>query len=243
MASAAAAAPVAAPEQLSAAQKLAQEHAEHAAEGHHVTVEDVVDEDLNLHVADSEPSSAPVLSEKASGKQKEASPATATSALDTQSRELFPDLGGPKSQATTKTVPKWNVLADKSNGQAQNGTSRAATPSSGAATPTGNPAVPSVSLPGRKNVETIALRPQHMKPRDQLRRPLPDIIKDINRTSRANISIASTSNGITFEATGPQDAAQRALKDLVNQIGTPVSLHASCHQVVLRNHIANRWSL
>lgn len=215
----------AAPEEMSAAQKLAQEHAEQTAEGHHVTVEDVVDEDLAPHNGDTEASSAPIASEKAAAKQKETPPAK-TTALDTQSRELFPDLGGPKSQATTKIVPKWNVLSDKTNGQGQNG---ATTPSSGAATPTGNPAVPSVSLPGRKNVETIALRPQHMKPREQLRRPLPDIIKDINRTSRAKISIASTSNGITFEATGPQDAAQRALKELVNQIGTPVSFNLSCH--------------
>ncbi|KUI53461.1 Vigilin 1 [Cytospora mali] len=234
---ASAAAPAPASEHLSAAQKLAQEHAEHTAEGHHVTVEDVVDEDLTPHHGDIEASNTPALSEKASGKQKETSPAA--TALDTQSRELFPDLGGPKSQATTKTVPKWNVLADKTNGQAQNGTSRAATPSSGAATPTGNPAVPSVSLPGRKNVETIALRPQHMKPREQLRRPLPDIIKDINRTSRANISIASTSNGITFEATGPQDAAQRALKELVNQIGTPQTIQVPIPQSA-RAHIIGK---
>lgn len=225
-------------EELSAAQKLAQEHAEHSAEGHHVTVEDVVDEDLSPHHnGTAEASNTPAPAEKAAGKQKETSPATAatttTTALDTQSRELFPDLGGPRSQATTKVVPKWNVLSEATNGQGPNGTSRAATPSSGTATPTGHPAVPSVSLPGRKNVETIALRPQHMKPREQLRRPLPDIIKDINRTSRANISIASTSNGITFEATGPQDAAQRALKELVNQIGTPVSLRSSCHPVGL----------
>lgn len=224
MASVAPPASASAPEQMSAAQKLAQEHAEHATEGHHVTVEDAVDDDLKPHHADSEASNPAATSEKAAGKQKETSPAAPTKkALDTQSRELFPDLGGPKSQATAKTVPKWNVLSDKTNGQGPNGTSRAPTPSSGAATPSGNPAVPSVSLPGRKNVETIALRPQHMKPREQLRRPLPDIIKDINRTSRAQISIASTTNGITFEATGPQDAAQRALKELVNQIGTPVS--------------------
>lgn len=211
-------------QELSAAQKLAQEH---AAEGHHVTVEDVPDDDLKPHDAPADAAEPPALSAKAAGKQKETAPAA--SALDTQSRELFPDLGGPKPQPAAKTAPKWNVLSDKTNGHspAANGTPRAATPSSGAATPTAKSAVPLVSIPGRKNIETIRLRPEHMKGRDQLRRPLPDIIKDLNRTSRANISIGNTnSSGTAFEATGPQDAAQRALKELVKQIGTPVRLVA-----------------
>lgn len=205
-------------QELSAAQKLAQEH---AAEGHHVTVEDVPDDDLKPHDA-SAAADSPALSAKAAGKQKETAPAAKT--LDTQSRELFPDLGGPKPQPAAKTAPKWNVLSDKTNGHSPaNGTPRAATPSSGAATPTAKSAVPLVSIPGRKNIETIRLRPEHMKGRDQLRRPLPDIIKDLNRTSRATISIASSNtSGTTFEATGPQEAAQRALKELVKQIGTPV---------------------
>lgn len=206
-------------QELSAAQKLAQEH---AAEGHHVTVEDVPDDDLKPHDASAAAADSPALSAKAAGKQKETAPAAST--LDTQSRELFPDLGGPKPQPAAKTAPKWNVLSDKTNGHSPaNGTPRAATPSSGAATPTAKSAVPLVSIPGRKNIETIRLRPEHMKGRDQLRRPLPDIIKDLNRTSRATISIGTNnSSGTTFEASGPQEAAQRALKELVKQIGTPV---------------------
>ena len=206
-------------QELSAAQKLAQEH---AAEGHHVTIEDVPDDDLKPHDASSAAADSSALSAKAAGKRKETAPAAST--LDTQSRELFPDLGGPKPQPAVKTAPKWNVLSDKTNGHSPaDGTPRAATPSSGAATPTAKSAIPLVSIPGRKNIETIHLRPEHMKGRDQLRRPLPDIIKDLNRTSRATISIGSNNtSGTTFEATGPQDAAQRALKELVKQIGTPV---------------------
>lgn len=209
-------------QEVSAAQKLQQEH---AAEGHHVTVEDVVDEDLKPHNGSADPSETPVLSEKSAGKQKDTSaPAKATATLDTQSRELFPDLGGPKPQAT-KIVPKWNVLGgDKINGQSPvNGSPRPATPSSGLATPTGKPAVPSVSLPGR-HVEHIVLEPQHMKSRDQLRRPLKDIIQDINRTSRATIkTVSGTHSGQRFEATGiTQEAAQQALKELVKQVGSQV---------------------
>jgi hypothetical protein len=57
-----------------------------------------------------------------------------------------------------------------------------------------------------------------------LKRPIPDIIKDINRKSRATVSMATSTNGrYKFDATGPQDVAQQALKDLIAQIGTRVS--------------------
>lgn len=213
-------------QEISAAQKLQQEH---AAEGHHVTVEDVIDEDLNPQNGTSATADPPVLSEKAAGKQKENASASAptkpTTTLDTQSRELFPDLGGPKPQAA-KAVPKWNVLGgDKTNGQSPvNGTPRTATPTSGLATPTTKSAVPAVHLPGR-HVEHIVLEPQHMKPRDQLRRPLKDIIQDINRTSRATIkTVSGAHSGQRFEASGvTQEAAQQALKELVKQVGSQVS--------------------
>lgn len=208
-------------ETMTVAQKLQQEH-----EGHHVTVEDVVDEDLKPHTNSAGPVDTPVLSEKAAGKQKDTAPAATKldTKLDTQSRELFPELGGPKSQAT-KIVPKWNVLGDKTNGNSSaptNGTPRAATPSSGIATPTGKPAVPSVSLPGR-HVETIVLEPQHMKSREQLKRPLNQIIQDINRTSRAQVkAVPGAAGGQRFDAMGPQEAAQQVLKELVKQIGSTV---------------------
>lgn len=210
-------------QEISAAQKLQQEH---AAEGHHVTVEDVVDEDLNPQTGSAAIPDPSVLSEKTAGKQKEnAPPPTKSATLDTQSRELFPDLGGPKPQAT-KAAPKWNVLGgDKTNGQTPvNGTPRTATPTSGLATPTGKSVAPAVHLPGR-HVEQIVLEPQHMKSRDQLRRPLKDIIQDINRTSRATIkTVSGTHSGQRFEASGvTQEAAQQALKELVKQIGSVVS--------------------
>ncbi|KAF3761404.1 hypothetical protein M406DRAFT_353069 [Cryphonectria parasitica EP155] len=232
-------------EPLSAAQKLQQEHAQ-AAEDHHVTVEDVIDEDLKPHTGSAE---APVLSEKAAGKQKEAAPAAATApkakapALDTQSRELFPELGGPKAQAP-KTVPMgtWNVLADRTNGNGTapvNGSQRAATPNSGTATPTGKSKAPSVTLPGR-HIESIVLEPQHMKTRDQLRRPLAQIIQDINRSSRAQVkAVAGGAGGQKFEAAGPQEAAQQALKELVKQIGSTQTIQVPIPQSA-RAHIIGR---
>lgn len=223
-------------ENMSAAEKLQQEHAQ-AAEGHHVTVEEVPDEDLGLHRPSAGPTESSALSEKAAGKRRETttapSPAKA-SKLDIQSQELFPELGALKAQAT-KNVPKWgaaNVVGDKNsingNGAVANG---AATPSSGTATPNAkstSSGVPLVRLPGRYT-ETLNLEPQELKPREQLRRPLAQILQDINRTSRAQVKSVPAARGQRFEVVGPQEAAQQALKELVKQIGSTVSLLPSLH--------------
>lgn len=212
-------APVDAPAgELSAAQKLMQKHAEAP---HTVTVEDAPDEDLAPKAAnDASGSWAAPVSIKAAGKQKEAQ--APKSALDTQSHELFPELGAAKGKSSN-VAPIWGAKSNangKTNGSGSNGASRSSTPVSGAATPQG--ATPSMFIPGR-NVESVTLEPQFIMPRGQLKRPIPDIIKDINRKSRANIAMATSSNGrLKFDATGPQDVAQQALKDLVSQIGTRV---------------------
>ncbi|KFG85050.1 putative RNA binding effector protein [Metarhizium anisopliae] len=208
----------------SAAQKLLQKHAE---EPHTVTVEDVPDEELPVKPTnDASGSWAAPITSKAAGKQKESSNPKAP--LDTQSHELFPELGAPKVK-TANVAPIWGAKSNangKTNGAASNGASRSSTPTSGTATPS-KAAAPSMFIPGR-NVETVTLEPQFVLPRGQLKRPIPDIIKDINRKSRANITMANGANGrYKFEATGPQEIAQQALKDLVQQIGTRTSIKVS----------------
>lgn len=222
-------------ENLSAAEKLQLEHAQ-AAEGHHVTVEEVPDEDLGSHHPSAGPTESSALSEKAAGKQREIttapSPAKA-SKLDIQSQELFPELGAPKAQAT-KNVPKWgaaNILSTNGNGAAAATANGAATPSSGTATPNAkstSSGVPLVRLPGRYT-EILNLEPQELKPREQLRRPLAQILQDINRTSRAQVKSVPAARGQRFEVVGPQEAAQQALKELVKQIGSTVSHLPSYH--------------
>lgn len=207
--------------QETVAQKLAQMHAEAP---HHATVEDVPDEDAPVKPAnDASGSWAAPMSARTAGKQKE--PQGPKSALDTQSHELFPELGAAKGKPTN-VAPVWGAKTSangKPNGAASNNASRSSTPVSGAATPAQG-AAPSMFIPGR-NVETVTLEPQFIMPRGQLKRPIPDIMKDINRKSRANITMATASNGrLRFDATGPQDVAQQALKDLVQQIGTRVRL-------------------
>jgi polyribonucleotide nucleotidyltransferase len=204
---------------LSAAQQLMQKHA-HAEP---VTVEDVPDQDLpSTSTNDASGSWAAPVSTKAAGKQKEAS--GPKSSLDTQSHELFPELGAPKGKASN-VAPIWGAknTNGKANGTPSNGISGASTPASGVATPSQG-SVPSMFIPGR-NVESVTIEPQHIMPRNQLKRPIPDIIKDLNRKSRASITMSTSSNGrYKFDATGPQDVAQQALKDLVQQIGVRTSI-------------------
>jgi hypothetical protein len=106
--------------QLSAAQKLMQKHQD---EVHKATIEDVPDEEdlrhtpepLSSSVLESTEDAAPAsqwgatMSAKAAGKQKEAPPAKEKApALDTQSNESFPGLGGaPKPAQPAQARPSW----------------------------------------------------------------------------------------------------------------------------------------
>ncbi|EFX01085.1 RNA-binding effector protein [Grosmannia clavigera kw1407] len=241
--------------EASAAQRLLQKH--------QVTVEEVPDEDDLKHdaavstlaateadgsaakpaAADGPvPSWAPTPSTKAAGKQKEAEP-VAMPKLDTQSHELFPELGAPK-KAAVNVAPIWsakNGAVANGNGTAtgaSNGSARSSMPSTRAGTPAnangaGSPnGPPSLSIPGR-NVTTVFLDDSQILPRGALKRPIPDIIKDINRKSRANVTMAPPSGGRRrFDATGPPDVAQQALKDLIQQIGAKVTVNVPIPQSV-----------
>ncbi|KAI1374506.1 putative RNA binding effector protein Scp160 [Hypoxylon crocopeplum] len=224
----------------SAAARLLQKHAENPL---HATVEDVPDEDLKSpSAADTpeKPSWGQTMSAKTAGKQ----PTHESTSLDTQSHEAFPELGVPKPATASKSniSPIWGG-AKGANGKANgtswstNGTPRTSTPASGMSTPTGVP--PPVSIPGR-NVETVLLESRYIMPRTQLKRPIPDIVKDINRKSRAVISMVPAPSGhLKFEATGPQDKAQQALRDLVQQIGLKTSVHVPIPQSA-RAHIIGK---
>lgn len=194
----------------SAAQQLMQKHAE----PHAVSVEDVPDVDLPKPTNDASGSWAAPVAGSSNGK----APAASKKGIDTQSHEVFPELGGPKGK-NASVAPIWgakNTTNDKPNGS--NGVSRSSTPAS-----TQGP-TPAMSIPGR-NVESVTLEPQFIMPRNQLKRPIPDILKDINRKSRATITMATATNGrLKFDATGPQDVAQQALKDLVQQIGVRTTI-------------------
>lgn len=220
----------------SAAQRLLQEH-----DSHHVTIETVPDEEdlkhdalLRAEAAEAAASSGPAPADapaaswaatpsaKAAGKQKAPEP-TPASKLDTHSHELFPELGAPK-KASANVAPVWNAKT----GGAANGANGASQPTSNgssapaAADPARSAAPPTLNIPGR-NVSSVTLEDHQLLPRGSLKRPVPDIIKDINRKSRANITMLPPTGGRRkFNATGPPDVAQQALRDLVQQIGAKV---------------------
>jgi hypothetical protein len=235
----------------SAAQKLMQKHHD---EAHKATIEEVPDEEDLKHGP--EPTSSSVLestdeapqsskwgatmSAKAAGKQKEeAAPAQEKSPLlDTQSNELFPGLGGAqKNVRHTQARPSWvakpapngpAAANGKADGISTNGTS---TPQSGINTPPSAVSPSAVrgapqSLAGQIQLPILVLQKQEVLPRNQLKKPLADILKDINKKLRTNITVTTGEGGVLeFRETSNQKDAVRnqAIRDLGAQIGAKVS--------------------
>lgn len=234
--------------ELSEAQKLQRLHA--ASHYHPVTVEDEQDETVGLPSggaaparAESSTARAQPVSEKSAGKQKESAKQSAP--LDTQSQELFPKLGAvkpPAAQNPSVWTAKLGGLG--LNGQANgagttNGVSRTSTPPSGTATPTSKPqgGPPPVTLPGRNQQGQVFDVPRkHILPDTQLKRKIPDLVKDINRRSRARLDFQPLEgrDSVRFVAVGPQEAGQQALKDLLQQILAKVSFQRRAMELVER---------
>lgn len=223
------------------AQKLEQRLAQE--ESHRPTVEEVPDEDDVAHptpsvTADSDASPTPAaVSEKAAGKQKaQDAPVKKSGAnppLNIQSEEMFPGLGAPKAHTPAAVSSAWgrkpaSVSANGVNGTAaSNGTSRASTPASGIATPTTpsvrGPGPQTMNIPGRY-VESISLAPSQMVPRQQQKRPMQDVIREINRRSKAKVEMKPGNMGhIVFQGTGPVDAVRSALREVARELGSKVS--------------------
>jgi hypothetical protein len=220
---------------LTPAQRLMQEHAS-SSHAHQPSVEDVVDEDDTPSTVT--PSATAGLSEKAAGKQKATSgPGSSTPALNTQSEELFPSLGAPKAR-TAAVPPAWgkkpaSVSTNGVNGAngTANGPSGASTPASGVFTPPAaagagrgarGPGPQTMNLPGRA-VEQIEFAPSQLIPRNQLKKPISAILQDINKKSKAKVSMKEGMGGrIIFSGEGNIDAVRMALKEVANQVGSKV---------------------
>ncbi|KAF2091552.1 RNA binding effector protein-like protein Scp160 [Saccharata proteae CBS 121410] len=231
-------------EGLTAAQKLEQRLA--AEEAHRVTIEDAVDEEDLAHpppsasvsaTPDTAPSPAP-MSEKVAGKQKAQDAPTTTPAGNAGlnlSEENFPGLGAPKARPSAAMPSPWSrkpasVNANGVNGSAKSvASSRASTPAAGNTTP--NSGVPTIrgpvpqmlNIPGR-NTESIVLAPDQLMPRDQLKRPVKDVLLDISKHSKARVEMRESPQGWVFQATGPVDDARQALKEVAKQLGKQLSI-------------------
>jgi hypothetical protein len=195
------------------------------------------------------PSGEQTLSAKAAGKQPvrdqpQPPAATAKPAFNTQDEAAFPSLGAPKAAPATSAPTPWSrkpaavgkqpAANGMSNGMT-NGSAAPSTRSSGASTPLsgivtpGSTApsqrgpTPQMSLPGRYS-EQIQLHPSVMTPRNQLKKPVPDILRDINKRSKAHVEMKAGPGGVlTFEGTGPVDAVRIALKEVATQLCSKVS--------------------
>ena len=196
------------------------------------------------------------MSEKALGKQKTSAEPNGLSAskkadaqitLDTKSEESFPALGGgPKPQAQIPVARAWGAKKPVSVGHAvPNGTngsgplsstasSRASTPASGNMIPTsatyqgrGVSMPHHMPIPGR-HCEIIQLASSQILPRDQLKKPLQEVLRGINKRSKATVEMKPGPSGaIIFEGIGPVDAARQALKDVAKEVGSKVSCQQS----------------
>ncbi|KAI9841416.1 MAG: hypothetical protein M1838_003588 [Thelocarpon superellum] len=268
---------------ISAADALQRKHEAEAA--HRATVEDDIDEE---DIAHPPPSANPTaahhldtaidpavgyMSAKAAGKQKAAdepaldemrAPLTQAQ-LNTQSHELFPQLGaGPPARKPRPVAAAWG--AKKVNGVAAAGanghshpassttSSRASTPASGPATPGSasashslashansqrGPVPQQLSIPGRYS-ERITLYPQEMTPRAQLKKPVPDVLREINKRSKAKVQMFSGAGGaVQFEATGPVEPVRQALKEVAKELGSKQSTKVTVPASV-RPHIIGR---
>jgi hypothetical protein len=227
---------------LSQAQILMQKHVTPTHEAHNPTIEEVPDEEELKHggqptsssvlesvdEANSAPGWGAPMSAKAAGKQKEnAGPAKEKKqTIDLQSEQLFPGLGGgaPKP-VQARNAPGWPNI-NGANGPPTNGSS---TPNSGVNTP---PAVVSSvprggpqSLAGQIQAPLLVLQKHEVLPRNQLKKPLPDLLKDINKKLRTNVTMTTGEGGVLeFRETSNQKESlkQQAIRDLGVQIGAKV---------------------
>jgi hypothetical protein len=235
---------------LTKAERLLRDHELNAA--HQPTIEDIPDDDDSPHGP--QPPSASVLepvdevanppgwvaplSAKAAGKRKEEpSPSKESQpTVDTQSEELFPALGGaPKPVQISSAALNWSNKKAGTNGAANGvSTNGSSTPTSGLNTPPSAssksaPRGTTPSLAGQALGPSIVFDKNEIKKRGDLKKPVPDVLKDIAKKSRPMVNIAMTTveNGsLKFTATGPAPEAAKwtALRDLGAQIGVEVCL-------------------
>ncbi|MCJ1478369.1 hypothetical protein MMC13_007049 [Lambiella insularis] len=201
------------------------------------------------------------MSEKAMGKQKApqqtATPTELGTADDigTKSEELFPPLGGgSKTRAPGPTSAAWgakkpasvgNGTSNGVNGHAPTSSaasSRPSTPASGNLTPgsSNRSAVPkSMSMPGRHS-ESVQFAPSQLIPRHQLKNPVQDVLRDINKRSKATVEMKPGPGGvICFEGKGPVDAVRQALRDVAKEVGSKQAVKVPIPASV-RPHIIGR---
>ncbi len=217
-----------------------------AAEAHHPTVEDDIDEEDIQHPppAALTPHSANSggISEEAAGKQREDAPSKKATVLDTNSEELFPSLGGgPKARAAPAAAPAWGAKkSTPASRPAANGvpnglssvqlassplSSRAFTPPSGVLTPSSSNAMNNAQSSRKghmqmampgKYTDSITLVPAQM----DKSKPIQPYLDKLNKKSRATVTRHAARDGssIVFEGSGPKKDVSEALRTIAREL-------------------------
>lgn len=231
-------------EGLTPAQRLAAAHA--ADEAHQPTVEEVVDES-DLPISTDQPSSVPTapvstsaegvssyakpMSAKAAGKRPAADPSLAprTSRIDTQSEEAFPSLGASKTSTISAPTSGWGKPPASVQQQAPAGTNGHVNGASRALNMPLRPAGSgqTMSLPGQYT-EVMRMNANQIKSKQELRKPIPDILRDLMKRSKAKVDMQIVGNAVVFTGKGPStESVQLLLKDIASTMGAEVCSNAS----------------
>jgi hypothetical protein len=134
-----------------------------------------------------------------------------------------------------------------------NPSSRASTPASGIATPTSACASSAfnqpfaqrtqggatLSLPGRSKevADTIVLKSHELLPRDQLKKPVSEIIQAIKKRTGATLQMSTSRSGdSTCIAKGSPEAVRKALRDVAKELTAKVSSSKLGRAVVKTYH-------
>ena len=186
-----------------------------------------------------------IAAETAAPKQQQSELASShkKGSLNTQSEELFPALGksshAPFSSHNASAWGSRKPIAVRNGLNGVNGSSHASSlPSSGSSTPLSGALTPASSnapvqqsshglqfpqkmqLPG-KHVERIQFAPSQLKSGKDLKKPLADIVREVNKRSKAKVEVKTGPNrSLVFEGRGPVDATRQVLKDLAKEVGS-----------------------
>lgn len=177
------------------------------------------------------------VSEKVQGKRKEEPPTEAEkpklskkSVLNTDSEELFPTLGGgPAPRSSGPIAAAWSSKKPSSginggvNGAAVASKATSQQPASpvGMLSSQGGPPN-AIKIPGRYE-DQLKFAPSELLRKDQLRKPMNELVRDINKRSKANLEITHGLDGlVVFKAQGPAEDVRQALRDISRAVSVKV---------------------
>jgi len=223
-------------DQLTPAQQLMQKHISSDDQPLSAKVEEVVDQDDLEHPPPS--STLPHRPDHDAVLPEQKPTAKKSTTLDTTSEELFPSLGGPRSASGTGQSHTWskkpsimtmnNHLNPNNNGPAIPGRVSAGGMSPNGSVTSPGPLHPKMSLPGRYS-EQVVFAPSQLLPRSQLKKPVIEVLREINKRSKAEVKMSNGPNScVIFEGTGPVDAVRQALKDVAKEVGSKVRTIIKC---------------